>query len=399
MPEFTLQYPMKKRHKALVALFAVLLGIPLIMWMLWSFSSSRPMALFIMDKTSHTKEQISNRSIHWFLKHYRFVKPNGRHYDASLDYYGFFPQVGNRFSTSDLSRFSLFDIQRHTLQYQAAYYVDVYGVREDDGFVAQGTTTKKGHLYGGLSRQDLHFLEAMQRMDRLVIAEFSFLGEPTPRLLRLEAEKLFGIKWRGWIGRYFHTLEKNHPDEILPDWVPAVYESQNRIPWEFTSAGIVLVHENGQLVVLAEDIHLNSPLPVITTSSDISKQYAVNDRLDYPGWFEITFPDIPEIEILSWFELDVSPFGEELLRTNDIPARFPAVMGNTSTGRMFYFSADFSQNPISTRFVRFRGAKFLELFLADLNDPTDKTGFFLTYYFPLLRTIFRNYHKELSSSE
>lgn len=386
---------MKKRHKALLFLFFIVMGLPFTMWMFWALSGPRPISVFIMDKTSHTDDQIRNRAFHWFLKHYRFVKPNGRQYDATLDYYGFFPLDGNHFTVSDLSRYSTFDIQRLALQYHAAYYTDVYGVHESDGFEAGGRIMESGHIYGGLGIQDIQFLEVMHRMERLIIAEFSFLGAPTQRSIRLQAEELFGIKWHGWIGRYFQSLDRDNPDEILPGWLPAVYESQYRQPWQFTSAGAIFVHENGQLIVLEDGVHLTHPVPVITSSADTRREFDVNDRILYPGWFEVTFPAKPEMEVLSWFELSVSAEGNELLHSHNIPARFPAVIGNTETGKTFYFTADFSQNPLKRRFVRFKGARFIELFLADLYDPTDKSGFFLAYYFPLLNSIFRTYHAEM----
>lgn len=348
-----------------------------------------------MDKTSYTEYNIRHRAINWVLKHYRFVKPNGKDYSPDNDYFGFYPGEEANYTIRDLSGLNPLEISRLSIQYQAAYYVDSYGVYSNmypEGNTNDGPVEK---IYGGLAREDLLFLENMLKADKLIMAEFIFLAPPTQLAERRRAEQMLGIEWQGWTGRFFHSLDKNHPDRFLPGWIPELYEAQYGEPWAFSRAGVVFVHEDQTLVVLEEELHLGNALPHIHTNADMRNKYGVTEKISYPGWFDITLPVSETARALSWYEFDFTPEGEKLLRQHQIPLRFPAVLFDESPKRMYYFAGDFGHNPVSRRFIRLKGAKYAELFLADLTDPTDKSGFFLAYYLPLVKSIIGNYQDEI----
>lgn len=388
---------MKKRYKALLGLAVIFIGIPFILWLAWLLTTPKPISIFIMDKTSYTEYKIRHRAINWVLKHYRFVKPNGKDYSPDIDYYGFYPDNETNYTIRDLTGLNPLEISRLSIQYHAAYYVDSYGVYSNMYPVENADDGAIEKLYGGLAREDLLFLENMLRADKLIMAEFIFLAPPTQLAERKRAEQLLGIEWQGWTGRFFHTLDKDHPDGFLPGWIPDLYEAQYGEPWAFSRAGVIFVHEDQTLVVLEEDFHLSSALPHIHTDTDMRKRFGVSEKISYPGWFDITLPVSETARALSWYEFDFTPAGEALLKQHQIPLRFPAVLFDESPKRMYYFAGDFGHNPVSRRFIRFKGAKYAELFLADLNDPTDKSGFFLAYYLPLVKSIMGNYQDEIAA--
>ncbi len=386
---------MKKRHKAIVGLIVVIVGVPFVLWLAWLLTTPRAISVFIMDKTSYTDYKISHRAINWVLKHYRFVKPNGKEYVAEVDYYGFYPEPDASYSIRDLSGMSPLEINRLAIEYHAAYYGDSYGVYTNMWPEENAEVTPVEKIYGGLAQEDLLFLEQMLKADKLIMAEFIFLAPPTKPPQRKRAEELLGIEWQGWSGRYFYSLDKDHHNRFLPAWIPDLYQTQYGKPWDFSGPGIVFVHENQTLVVLEQGLHLANALPHIHTEEDMRKKYEVSDKISYPGWFDVTLPVRPTAKALSWYHIDLTPAGEAVLEKFDIPPRFPAVIFDESQGSMFYFAGDFGHNPVSRRFVRFKGSRYFELFLADLNDPTNKSGFFLAYYLPLVKNILADYQVEV----
>ena len=388
---------MKKRHIAILALALIFFGLPLIMWISWQATTPKPLSIFIMDKTSYNPQKIRNRAINWVLKQYRFVKVDGRQYDADSDYYGFFPVDNENFEIRDLSAYSRQEIQQLAVKYHMAYYVDSYGVYSNMWPVDRPDVIGAKKLYGGLQWEDILFLEMMHERNKMIIAEFIFLAPPTPPQHRKMAEEIMGVEWQGWTGRFFHSLDKNHPDAIIPAWLPTLYEAQYGEEWQFTNSGIILIHLDETLLVLEQREHLNNSSPAIRTDVANRREYGMSDRISYPGWFDITLPVHPDSEVISWYELDLTEKGEVMLQEYGIPVKFPAVIKGKKGGSTYYFAGDFGHNPLKRRFVMLKGARFLELFFADLNDPTDKSLFFLGFYLPMLRKILNEYQREFTS--
>lgn len=389
---------MKKRHKALLWVFLLILGIPLLLWLAWLLSTPLPVSVFVMDKSSYEKETIKNRSIHWVLNHYRFTKHNGKIYNASLDYYGFFPLDNTRYEIRDLTGMSPVELQQMALEHEVAYYADSYGVYSDTWPLSKRDTSAVKKLYGGLDWEDLLFLEYMLELNHLVVAEFTFMAPPTLVALRRKAEELLGVEWKSWTGRYFNTLDTDDPENVVPAWIPQLYEQQYGQPWGFRKSGVVLIHEDETIVVLEESIHLNSATLKIVSDAMSQKEYGMGSEVNYSGWFDITFPTSFTARVVSWYQLDVTREGAEILSQFELPARFPAVIHNEGDKNMVYLAGDFGDSPIKPRFVQFKGARYAELFLADLNDPTDKSGFFLVYYLPVMRKILSDFHKNLTKN-
>jgi hypothetical protein len=389
---------MKKRHKALLAIVVILAGIPLMLWLSWLLSTPQPVSVFVMDKSSYTPQSINNRSIHWVLNHYRFTRPDGKIYNAGLDYFGFFPLDNTNYEIRDLTGLSPVEIQQMARKHEIAYYADSYGVYSDTWPLSKRDTAAVRKLYGGLDWEDLLFLEYMLELKHLVVAEFIFMAPPTQASLRKKAEDLMGIEWKSWTGRYFHTLDTADPECVVPSWIPVIYEVQYGQPWGFRKSGVVLVSENETLVVLEEATHLGRGALKIVSDAMNQKRYGMGSEVNYSGWFDITFPTSSDARVISWYQLDVTAEGAAILNQFDLPSRFPAVIHNEGDKKMLYLAGDFGHSPIKPRFVKFKGARFAELFLADLNDPTDKSAFFLVYYLPVMRKILSDFHKDLTKN-
>jgi hypothetical protein len=384
----------KKRHKVLFIILSIVIGVPLIMWLSWFLTTPKPISIFIMDKTSYSTERASNRALNWMLTHYSFVKTDGKKYDPVQDYYGFFPLTNEQYKINDLQGLSDYQLARLAVDYHVAYFTDNYGVYSDSWPEEKPGTFPVTKIYGGLHEEDLNFLDHMVQRDKLVITEFSFMGPTEDKDLKDRAEQLMGLKWQGWTGKFFHTFDPAQ-EKSVPPWVPVLYKNQNGNPWPRQQLGIIFVHEDETLVVLEYPKHINTPYPLVMTDRKQRREFGVSNRIPYPGWFDVTMAMSDDKTVISWFELNLTPEGRVLLQSHGIPARFPAVISQKDSNRMYYFAGDFGYSPLKHRFVKFKGSRFAELFFSDLTDPTDKNGFFFTYYLPLMKNIIQDYHEEI----
>jgi hypothetical protein len=379
---------LKRRHKALLAIFVILFGFPLLLWLAWYLTNPKPLAVFVMDKTYYSGKP-DNKALSWVKKHHRFVKHDGSDYDPLKDYFGFIAYDHSAFRIRDLDSLNPHQIQQLAFENDMAYYIDSYGIYSDIWNTGVKDSVLK-KIYGGVSWEDLLFWEYILGMDKLLIAENIFLpmSQADPR--RTKAAGLLGVEYKGWTGKFFQTLDIKKIDNLIPSWMPRLYEQQSGFPWEFRNPGIVLIHEDGDLIVLEYQTHLKTYGPYLKTSKDVEDYYGISDKIMYPGWFEVILPLNESAEIVSWYEMDLNQKGLELLNRYNLPPRFPSVI---KEGTCYYFAGDFSFYPPPQRFQQFKGGSLLELLFSDLNDPADKNIFFLAFYLPFMnRVMMDRYH-------
>ena len=107
-------------------------------------------------------------------------------------------------------------------------------------------------VYGGMSRQDLYLLQQMRANHKLIITEFNCLASPTSPAVRSGYEISFGIKWTGWIGRYFNSFDTTKNKE-LPSWLVKNYKNQHKGAWPFLKSGIAFVNSDDKVVILENE--------------------------------------------------------------------------------------------------------------------------------------------------
>jgi hypothetical protein len=382
----------KKRHKTLLSLLLIIIGLPVFLWLSWLLTSPKPLKVFVMDKTAFTSEDAGNKAFTWVKKHHRYIKNDGRDYSPADDYYGFIRNNENGYQIRDLQNLNPPQIQQLAFSHDLAYYIDSYGIYSDlwpDN--EQDTLVRK--LYGGIGQEDLLMWEYLLAMDKTLIAEniFTPLNDNS---IRSKAEEIAGLKWTGWTGRYFQTLNLNMTHNVIPSWMPLLYKNQYNHDWNFTNAGVVFVHEEGQIVVLEQNVDLKIPYPHIRMEKKYPEKYGIGDMLSYPGWFEVVEPISESTQVIAWYELELTAEGRKSLREFNLNGKFPAVSKNTARGRVYYFAGDFSFYPPGKRFICFKGGSILELLLSDLNDPTNKDVFFLSFYLPLMKKLLKDEYQQ-----
>jgi len=383
------------RTKITLLIFGILLGTPLCMWLAWSFTPKKKLVVAIVDKTVLTRNGQEHASLAWVLNHQRYTKNRTALYDVSNDYYGFFPKDDEKYRLKGLERFSTSQLDQLSVDADLAYITDAYGVYKNEWFVRKNYGERSNIIYGGLASQDMQLLERMKDRHKLIITEFNTIGSPASEIIRTRFEQLFSLRWTGWVGRYFSTLDTSIDKEI-PHWLISGYKRTHNGKWPFKKPGVALVSENDQVVVLEQDTHLNFALPFITSEEAYRSKYDLPSSINYSFWFDIIKTDTAVNKVVAYFNLKTNKAGKDELAKYGIPSKFPAVQTHQGNDYQFwYFSADFCDNPVSQFSSYFKGIENLKFLFLNRLDKSDRKSFFWRFYQPLLTTILNDYYKTL----
>jgi hypothetical protein len=383
---------MKKPLLIVIIVLVIILALPVINFVRWTFQAKKPMDIIILDKTVPTLERINHKSLFWILTNERFVKKGDGTYSPSKDYFGFFPTRPLREKQYKQVNLRLPDIMKVCDKSDALYYTDTYGVFFNDWYKGINKSRRSRKLYGGLNNVDFLYLLEMQKRNKLCILEYNTFDYPTPELERYKTKNALGIEFNGWTGKYFASLDtaaKENTD--FPVWLTAMYRKQYRKPWAFAKPGVVLI-KGSEMVVMEEGKQLKTAIPMIVTDSANSKKYGVAPKVGFGGWFDIIDPK-KEV-VISNYNLETTSLGDTLLTENGLPNSFPAVVTDTANHRNWYFCGDFASNKVNYWTARFKGLSgFKGISYSD--NVSDERRFFWLYYKPLINTIFTDYYNSL----
>lgn len=373
-------------------LFIILL-LPVWMWLAWMLTPKRKLVVAIIDKTVLTKKGQEHISLNWVLNQQKFTKNSNDLYSRGDDYFGFFPLEDEKYRIKGLERFSTPQLQKLSEDVDLAYITDAYGIYKNEWYKINDEKERSGILYGGLSSEDMYFLKQVQLKHKLIITEFNCIGSPTNLSIRHDFENSFGIKWSGWIGRYFGSFDTTVNLE-LPKWLVKNYKRQHKNQWPFTKSGIAFVKNDETIEVLEDETELNNELPYIYSGTEGQQYYGLPSKIKYSFWFDIVSVDTTYNHVISVFKIDPNEKGKRIMRRNGIPTTFPAITAHINKDyRFFYFSADFCDNPISLANSYFKGIKNFSWMVYNTHDQQERTSFFWQVYRPLVTTILEDYYK------
>ncbi|MDO9552987.1 hypothetical protein [Rhodonellum sp.] len=370
----------------------IFLAIPLGAFLLWNLVPKATLNVIIVDKTVVNLDFQEHSSIHWTLNHLRYVKPNGDFFNFKEDYFGFFPAKDGTHSIKDLNGLTDQKIDELVEKTELIYFSDTYGVYENDleKEALQGPSKK---IYGGMDKADLNFLQKAYSEEITIISEFNTIASPTPKAIKNEFETLVGLKWTGWIVRYFDELDTLLNDE-LPFWMIDSYNKQHDKQWDLKGSGLVFLKDTGKIEILEYEKHTLNKVPIITTGTAFRNKIGIPEFVWYPYWFDIVLID-RDFDVISYYDINPTGEGLEMLREMGLPRYFPAVVVKPNgKGKFYYFSGDFADNVISNSSFRFYGiAKLWRMFM-DAEDYSQRNSFFWNYYFPLMRYILDDVNKK-----
>lgn len=359
-------------------------------WLMWFFKAERTMNVFILDKTVPTMDRIEHKSFNWILNHNKYCKLNGDLYDINKDYYGFFP-LDTKSQEFDFRSVRIHEIEDVANEYDMLYYTDTYGVYYNEWYkkgLSEGRHAQK--VYGGLNQNDYLLLKEMKKQKKLILTEFNLFNVPTNGLIREKVENLFGLKWSGWTGKYFSSLDTTQK-KGFPTWIVDLYMDQNNNKWPFKKAGIVLVHKFGTIAILELGTHLYEEIPFIIAKQESIDRFGIPEQCAYSQWFDITYSS-EQNNVLANFKIHVNAQGDSILRTYNINPVFPAIIEHTGDYNFYYFGGDFAENKVNNKTAFLGGYHNLKTVLTRSNyDNTQK--FYWSVYVPMMTQILDDYYQ------
>lgn len=383
--------------KVLGALLLIIVLLPVGMWLAWVLTPEKKLVIAIIDKTVLTTKGQEHISLNWILNYNRFTKTSNKPYKISSDYFGFFPLKDEEYEIKGLERFSSNQLSQLSLDADLVYYTDTYGIYNNEWFKKGDISERSGMLYGGLSNQDIELLVEMKKRHKLILTEFNTIGSPTELQNRLAFEKLFGLKWTGWTARYFNNFDLSENQEI-PLWLVRNYKRTHDGQWPFTRAGVAFVNKD-EVVILEEGQHLKNALPYIFVTPNAQERLNLPEKMKYSFWFDVMIPNLYVNQVEASFKFSLTELGKNELVKNNIPQTFPAVMSHVGDDyRFYYFSGDFSDNPIGINSSYFKGVGFFKGIFYDDRNPSERSSFFWEFYRPLLNKILEDELKILQKS-
>ena len=375
------------RKVLLMYVIPLVLLFPLIMWLAWVFEPKSKLVVAIVDKTSLDQSGQEHMSLTWILNHNRFTKTADESYTIANDYFGFFPKEDEKFRIKGLERFSSEQLKQLSNDADLTYFTDTYGVYKNEWYSHKTDGARSGVLYGGLSAQDVEFLQDMKERHKLIITEFNTIGSPTNADNRNKFEKMFGMHWTGWTARFFDSFDTTRNKE-LPRWLIRNYKNQHDQKWPFHKAGLAFVSNDDQIVILEDSTHLKDPIPHIVTFQYGQKNLGLPERMKYPFWFDVIEPSLSVNHAVSTFDLGLNDRGAAELKKYGIPTTFPAIiMHKGADYQFYYFSGDFCDNPISMFTSYFKGVSYFRWMFYNSDDPVERSSFFWTFYRPMVTNI------------
>jgi hypothetical protein len=383
---------MKKTLLIVFIILVLIIAWPVINLIRWNFQTKKPIDIILVDKTVPSLEREHHKSFNWILTNERFVKKeSGRSYSYIKDYYGFSPTRPLKEKHWEIKDYRLTDLINLAEKNDALYFADTYGVFFNDWYEGINKSRRSRKLYGGLNNNDFLLIKEMKDRNKLIIVEYNSFDYPTAQFESVRTQEKLGIAFAGWTGKYFASLDTTKKD--FPIWMTSMYRKQYKMPWTFKKAGIVILKEK-EIMVLEEGKQLNNPMPHIITDQTNCSKYGVPESVAFDKWFDIVNPI--DNDVVSMFKLETTAMGDTLLAGNGLSNKFPAVVKDTASGRIYYFSGDFATGDISYYTSRLLSySKLKGLLYSD--KPDDTRRFFWLYYRPLINSIFTDYYKSLKS--
>jgi len=357
----------------------VLAAVSLVPWGCYRLREARSLDVVVVDKTVPFENRIEHRSLYWLLGHLKVVDAQGLTYDRDEDYLGAFPGPvpGDRpRRTVDLD-------QASAVEADLLYLVDTYGVYEEDlasGSEMKAALERSPRIYGGLEPAEAEAVAQAIEAGATVLAEFNTFASPTGSAARERVERLLGVRWTRWIGRYFDRLQNR---EEVPQWMRDNYEREWGREWEFSGAGFVLLRDDSACEVLQVGLHVDALGLTLERERPIDPLLEKShDGVAYPFWFDVVQVQDGSRTLAS-YQWHVSPEGRARLEARGLPLRFPAIV-RAPRGSAYYFAGDFADNPMPDRAMPFAGYPTLMRWLESIKLAPSEQGFYWRFYVPLM---------------
>lgn len=297
----------------------------------WRLAPVLHLNLKLVDYSVPNKSYRSHIGLCWLLNHRRIVEPvHGGEWAVERDYVGFDPQGPGK--GTRLSQVSLKGVQW-------LYLSDTYGVHTNDRKDTRRNPITDGFIFGGLSLEDATVLRNFTDGGGSIVSEFNSSADPTPRPARDIMSSIMGVEPQGWTGRFVAEFQKVN---LEFRWFDELYKSnfgKRPLP---RGPGLMLIHEDGRMVLLSGGLFEESMPSLSLTSKGKEWMGMPVGSPPYYGWFGV-IAAASDAVVLAEMMLPTGGEWGETLRRNGLASRFPVLTLRTVGGsKRYYVAADIS---------------------------------------------------------
>ncbi|ADQ47243.1 hypothetical protein Calkro_2429 [Caldicellulosiruptor kronotskyensis 2002] len=370
-------------HRLLIFFVSLILVIVLIIPLLqWITKPVKELDVWIIDKTVPKTDYREHGGLFWIFNFEKIKNSNNQKYDLKQDYFGFKPS-GNGYSIRNIN---VKDLEKDFPD--LIYITDAYGVYKDDLKKDSKLNTKSELVYGKVTKDDLLYINASLK-NNILIGEFNILQHPTEKAVSENLQKLFGIKWTGWYGRYYSNLERGVE---VPYFLIKTFEEKYKTKWNFKGAGIIILSEAGDILVLEKGKDFSKKPIAVEFNKDYKNYYNAYDNVGFYYWFEII--EDKGAQKIANFKFNLSEKGKDKLKKYNIPQIFPAILKYKSVDyTSYYFAGDFADFPAKSGFYFYSIADRLhQIFTFEKSGFQD--AFYWKVYVPVMKKILSEAHQK-----
>ncbi|OWZ84827.1 hypothetical protein [Natranaerobius trueperi] len=351
----------------IITLIVILLILP---WIVWSFGPQEELDVAIFNKTVSDGSFSEHQGVTWLLNHLKYTQSDGKIYNENKDYYGVVPIKA---SNND---FEFRPLQKDLTDKDVIYIADTYGL------------TDQKEEFSGLQYNEIESITKAAYNGTTIISEFNTFSNPTPDHVREYMYELLGVRWTGWVGKYFSDLSDSNS---IPGEVFKIYQDDNNT-YDYEGEGFIFLNEKKQQVVILDESKTSHIKGINMTFTEQGEKFlGLKDDTSYTGWFDITEHD-EETKSLADFDLTASLTENGLNQAKEygIPEEFSAISKfSNSIYDAYYMSGSFS-NISSTPFHNLAGLAKIMSGVSSVLD--NQTRFYWRTYVPVMENILAKAH-------
>lgn len=354
-----------------LACFTVVSVVLVVPWIMWQSQAPVPLNIMIIDKSRPDQSYQGHKGLVWLLNQQKIVQQTGEHYSYEEDYYGYDLQDG-------LPR------MKRLLPDEVTDTDLIYLTANRSSLSAQKNERKQDEVYEGLTIYDVQKIREAAFKGVTIVAEYSALANTASKMTREQLYPILGVDSSGWQGKSVSDLQSI---EEVPRWVRAHYEQQEKKKWHYRGAGMLLIHMDGQVMVLEKGPDVKTGNIQIAFTPEGSDWSGITQDIHYNGWFDIIVPQ-QKNSILAWYKTDLTETGEQKLVDAGIPAEFAALVRYDDYNRSYYMAGLFGEMKHYSFWRRIRGWEVVRSKLTpDQKDIPDM--FYWKVYVPVMKHILK----------
>lgn len=364
---------MNRNHRPLtvwaLASLTVVSVVLVIPWILWQSQAPIPLNIMIVDKGKPDFAYAGHKGLVWILNQQKIVQQTGEHYGYEEDYYGYHIQDG-------VSR------SERTLPDEVTDTDLIYLTANQNISSTDPNDRIQGKAYEGLTIYDAHKVNEAATKGVTVVVEYSALSNAASNMTREQLYPILGMRSSGWQGK--SVLDLQSADEV-PRKVRINYELREKKNWLFQGAGIVLIHEDGRVIVLKQGRDVKTGNIKLAFTQEGKEWSGITRDIHYSEWFDIVVPE-QQASVLAWYKTDLTENGQQKLMDAGIPAEFAALIRNEGYNRTYYMAGSFGELEHYSFWRRIKGWDVVKTKLTpDQKGVPDR--FYWKVYVPVMKKI------------